>query len=117
MNARVASRSGFTLLEVMIVIGILSFLAAIALPSIQGARIRASRSTCIGNLKTIESAKMQWAMDTRQKVEAVPADDDIFGTAKYVAKKPDCPARGVYELHSVGEISTCSKNSDGHVLP
>jgi prepilin-type N-terminal cleavage/methylation domain-containing protein len=55
--------SGFTLVEVMIVAALIGLLAAIAVPSFVRSRSAAHRSTCINNLKQIDSAIQQWATE------------------------------------------------------
>ena len=58
-------KSGFTLVEIMIVVLIIGILMAIAVPNFIRARESSRRSSCIANLKQIDSAKEQWAMDNK----------------------------------------------------
>ncbi|MCF7837474.1 MAG: prepilin-type N-terminal cleavage/methylation domain-containing protein, partial [Candidatus Marinimicrobia bacterium] len=57
------NKEGFTLVEIMIVVLIIALLAAIAVPSFMRARERSRTSACINNLRQIDSAKEQWAME------------------------------------------------------
>ncbi len=50
-------KSGFTLVEIMIVVGIIGLLAAIGIRNYITARSTAQRNLCISNLKQLESAK------------------------------------------------------------
>lgn len=50
------SRKGFTLVEIMIVVAIISLLAAIAIPNLLRARHNANEAAAIGALRTISSA-------------------------------------------------------------
>jgi|ERR1051325_1168397 prepilin-type N-terminal cleavage/methylation domain-containing protein len=57
-------KSGFTLIEIMIVIAIIGMLAAIAIPSFIHARETAQIKACIVNLQTIDGAIQLWATET-----------------------------------------------------
>ena len=56
--------AGFTLVEIMIVVAIIGLLAAIAVPNFQQARTNARRGACINNLRLIDAAKEQYALET-----------------------------------------------------
>ena len=54
---------GFTLVEIMIVVAIIGLLAAIAVPSFLKARDSARRNACINNMRQIDGAKDQYALE------------------------------------------------------
>jgi len=119
---RMHDKKGFTLIEIMIVVLIIGILLAVAVPSFLKARETSRAKSCVSNLKQIESAKEQWAMDYKKTSLDVPAPADLYGAGKYVKATPECPSNGAY---TEGDISTdpiCSIGangadpSDDHVL-
>ena len=81
-------KSGFTLVEIMIVVLIIGLLAAIAVPNFVKARKSAQRNACIDNLRQIEGAVEQAKMDGK----AAPEAGDIYGSDKYIKTPPVCPS-------------------------
>lgn len=82
-------QKGFTLVEIMIVVLIIGILLAIAVPNFVKARQNSRVQTVVGNLKQIESAKEQWAMDTGAASTATPTSADLVPT--YMKKWPVGP--------------------------
>ncbi len=113
-------KSGFTLVEIMIVVAIIALLAVIAIPSFASARVRAQRTACINNLRQIDGAKDQWALDNNQPPTATPDWGDLIGvTEGYIKSMPQCPAGGGDQTYDIGDLTTnpsCSAVAD-HVLP
>ena len=60
-------RSGFTLVEIMIVVAIIALLAAIAVPGFLRARKRSQASRIINDLRLIDSAVDQYSIETSKK--------------------------------------------------
>ena len=107
------SRRGFTLIEIMIVVLIIGILLAIAVPNFVLARKAARTKACISNLKQIQSAKEQWAMDNKKNTGDTVAMSALAGV--YIKSTPSCPAGGTYTLNTIGTNPTCSVS--GHTLP
>ncbi len=70
-------------------------------------------NACINNLRQLDGAKQQWALENGKTAEAVPTPNDV---ARYLAgnKLPSCPGGGTYSLNSVKDPPTCS--IPGHAL-
>jgi prepilin-type N-terminal cleavage/methylation domain-containing protein len=73
-----SKQSGFTLVEMMIVVAVIVILAAIAVPSFLRARKRSQASLVKNDLRLIDSAIAQYAVDTnKQSGDPVEVDDWI----------------------------------------
>jgi hypothetical protein len=93
---------------------VIPLLAAIAFPNFIRARDVARRNVCSNNLRMIDMAKQQWALENHKADDAVPTAQDL---APYLPKRFEelhCPADGVYSINSVREAPTCSHQ--GHRL-
>ena len=115
MRISTSRKSGFTLVEIMIVVAIIGLLAAIAIPNFVKARTTAQTNACIANLKQIDGAKQQWAVENKKATSDTPVDTDLFGATLYIKTKPACPAAGTYTLGTVGTSPSCTIAL--HVLP
>ena len=79
-------------------------------------RVTSSGGAYINNLRLLDSAKKQWAMENQKSKEAVPKWEDM---KVYVGRGtngilPTCPDNGIYTLGRVNQHTTCS--FPGHVL-
>ena len=69
-------RGGFTLVEIMIVVAIIALLAAIAVPGFLRARKRSQASRVLNDLRLIDSAVDQYAIETNKSSNASVAVTD-----------------------------------------
>ena len=73
-------RSGFTLIELMMVVGVISIVVAIAVPLLQTARNEANAGSAIAALRTISSANEQY----RIKFGSYPTSLNVLMTLGYI---------------------------------
>ncbi len=87
-------------------------LAAIAIPNFVKARATSQQNACINNLRQLDAAKNQWALEKGKTATDVPTKEDLL---PYLGKWPACPQGGTYTINAVGEPPTCS--IPNHALP
>lgn len=63
-------KSGFTLVEIMIVVAIIALLATIAVPNFLRARKRSQATTILEELRVIDGAKDTWAIENNKAGDA-----------------------------------------------
>ncbi|MDX1933558.1 MAG: prepilin-type N-terminal cleavage/methylation domain-containing protein [Capsulimonadales bacterium] len=115
------TRRAFTLVEIMIVVLVIGILLAIAVPNFVKARETSRANACITNLKQINSAKQQWAMDNKKNGSDSPVMTDLVGvtaTAGYLQSTPTCPSSGSYTIGNIDTLPTCSITAPiAHKIP
>jgi prepilin-type N-terminal cleavage/methylation domain-containing protein len=121
MKLNASRKSGFTLVEIMIVVAIIGLLAAIAIPNFVRARTTSQMNACINNLRQIDGAVQQWALETKQASTAPVAFANISG---YLKSAVTCPAAGSTATfgssYTVVDVSTkpvCQISPTTHILP
>jgi len=98
-------KHGFTFAELMVVVGIIGVLTAVAVPIYNNLQADARQTACRATRGTIESAYAVYLADGN------PATGDITALVPaYIAKMPVCPNGGEYTLAN-GKC-TCSADRD-----
>jgi type II secretory pathway pseudopilin PulG len=102
----------------MIVVAIIGLLASIAIPNFVKARTTAQMNACINNLRVIDGAIQQWALDTKQGDTATVTAADIL---PYLKNSVTCPSGGKtfadsYSVTTVQARPACLKQPATHKL-
>ena len=123
---KTSRKAGFTLVEIMIVVAIIGLLAAIAIPNFIRARATSQANACINNLRQIDAAINEWALENGQhsgsSVSAgFPTNVMAYIKLNSAGSLPPCPAGGTYQTTTVGATPqvncTLSSLTPGHFLP
>lgn len=122
--------SGFTMVELMVVVLIIGILVMIAIPVYNTSRERAQQRTCFSNQRIVEGAAQAWSSDN---------DEDLSGAVgvitgghplvnEYIFRAPPrCPsapepgdimavtvATGAYTLDDDGNVLPCTHGNPVH---
>ncbi|HNH49412.1 MAG TPA: type II secretion system protein [Myxococcota bacterium] len=105
-------RSGFSLVELMIVVAIIGILAAIAIPNFVNMQLKAKRSELPGNVNGIKTAELAYEATFNTYVDCVakpgtPSKTPVAWTVtgdgfSTIGWRPDGDVRGSYEVTNAG---------------
>ena len=86
------------------------------MPAFMRARMTPSSNACINNLRQIDGAKQQWALEYSKSTNDVPrlADLRAYLGRGIEGQIPRCPAGGIYRVGMIGDVTRCSV--PGHTI-
>jgi hypothetical protein len=89
---------------------VFGFVIGVVIPDFVGMRYASSRNTCVNNLRQLDSAKQEWALENGETNGTIVTVADI---TPYIqldrnGNIPKCPAGGTYILGRVGDDVKCS---------
>lgn len=87
---------------------IIPLMVAIAIPNFVKARTTAQKNACINNLRQIDGAKQQWALENKKESLDMPMPDDLGPFLTSPFNQMNCPAGGRYTINAVSEDPQCS---------
>jgi len=107
MQIKTHKTAGFTLVEIMIVVAIIGLLAAIAIPNFVKARETSQLNSILNNLRIIEGAKDQWALENKKGTgDSVNWSTGTTGIADYL--KGATVKNVVRETYTIDVIGTAA---------
>jgi prepilin-type N-terminal cleavage/methylation domain-containing protein len=123
MNVKTWGNQGFTMVEIMIVVATIGLLASVAIPNYVKSRSISQQNACINNLRQLDGAVQQWAVENKKAANASVTLDDA---TPYLKRSVICPAGGTvmddsYEVTTPQTPPTCISpgggSAFGHVFP
>lgn len=102
--------SGFTLIELMIVVAIIAIIAAIAIPNLLRSRMQSNESAAIGNLRTINGA--QTAFHSANSRYAATFDELTTATPPFLDGTWGTVAKSGYNYVMVGTNDAYTANAN-----
>ena len=109
--------SGFTLIELMIVVTLLAILLVMALPNFYRMRLSTRKTLCINNLRQIEAAVDRWVFDSDISDGAITSTADEEEIYSYIRSgKPVCVSGGSYTIAVIGAYPQAVCDIEGHTL-
>jgi type II secretory pathway pseudopilin PulG len=102
----------------MIVVAIIGLLAAMAIPNLIRSRVTSQTNLCIDNLRMLDAAKQQWALELGKVSTDAPAGSDIqpyLGRGN--GELPICPVDPNSSFNTSYNLLNCQTTPTCQILP
>ncbi len=108
--------AGFTLVEMVVALFVVSVVMAITLPNLQVAGVNAAKTGCEGNQRMIRAALTEYYLNNHQfpQETTVQADLQDLVTAGYLDSIPTCPSGGSYVITVSANGTTATVSCTDH---
>jgi len=99
-----------------VAVPVIALLAAIAVPNFVKARKTECKNACINNLRQLDGAKEQWALENKKSAGTVVSSAEEKEILKIVngGDIPRCPDKGTLRINDIDAAPTCTY--PGHSL-
>jgi hypothetical protein len=122
LSSAVMSR---TTKNILVAVPVILLLLAIAIPNFIKSRSVISMNACANNLRWIDGAKKEWALEGHKTTNDVPTESDLLaflgGHTPADHRRgdffPRCPSGGAYTIGALAEPPKCSIGGVGRTLP
>jgi len=126
MAPKTSKMGGFTATEILIAVVLIVLLAAVMIPMLTRKHPEyPAHMACITNLRMIDGAKGQWALENQKTKADTPRDSDLqaYMGRGPAGELPRCPCDpkqtfdSSYSVNNVGTKPTCKILPTIHILP
>ncbi len=110
-------RSGYTLIELMIVVTLIAIILMVVFPDFYRMRLSTRKTICINNLRQIEGAVDRWVFENDVSEGTIVSDVTEEEIYTYIrGGELVCPSGGTYTITAIGAYPPVTCDIDGHTL-
>jgi len=124
MTRKTSNMGGWTVTEILIVVVLIVLVVLLVRPNFIGGGHPSPATACISNLRNLDAAKGQWALELHKESTDIPTASDIqpYMVHRPSGELPCCPADpkktfdSSYSINNVGTVPTCKILPATHIL-